>query len=150
MWTSTERTGELAITGILFCIGLFVILASRNMPRGEFAVPGPGFFPRVLGLTLCLVSLVLGIRIFLHKTTQQVKIGHRYIWSTIIAIIVLAFFFERLGFILATALFVGFLLRILAHLRWIPCILWAVGAAISAYLLFDLLLGINLPSVHWL
>jgi hypothetical protein len=149
-WTSTERGGELVIAGILFCIGLFWIIESRYMPRGEFSVPGPGFFPILLGVLMCLVSGALGVQRFLDRTSGQVKIGHPKIWSTIVAIIVLAVFFERLGSIVMIALFVAFLLKILSHLRWYACILWGIAAAISAYLFFDPLLGIQLPRARWL
>lgn len=148
MWTS-ERKGELVISGIMFCIGLFFILLSREMPHGNLNVPGPGFFPTLLGVLLCGSSFAICIRSFLYKTTNRIKIGHPCIWSTLMAIIVLAFFFERLGFILAITLFVAFLLKSIAHFRWIPCILWAVAAAISAYLLFDVVLGIELPRTPW-
>lgn len=148
-WTSTERSGELVISGILFCIGLYWMIESRVMPKGEFLVPGPGFFPVLLGALLCIVSLALGVQTFLNRTTRQVKIGHPYIWSTIIALIVVAVFFERLGFILMIALFVGFLLKILSSLRWMTCILWAIVGAVSAYLFFKLLLGIQIPSPRW-
>ena len=149
-WTSTERSGELVIAGVLFCIGLFGILNSRAMPPGEFSVPGPGFFPILLGVLLCSVSLALGIQTFFNRTSQGVKVGHHHIWSTIIALIIVGVFFELLGFILMITLFVGFLLKILSNLRWIACILWAIAAAISAYLFFYLLLGIQLPSARWL
>ena len=149
-WTSTERSGELVIVGIIFGVGLLMILVSIAMPRGEFSVPGPGFFPTLVGVLLCSISFALGVQKFFNKTSQRVKIGHRSIWSTIIALIVVGVFFERLGFILVIALFLGFLLKILSNLRWIACILWAIAAAISAYLFFDLLLGIQLPSAHWL
>jgi putative tricarboxylic transport membrane protein len=149
MWTPTDRSGDLVIAGILFCIGLVWILESLVMPHGEFSVPGPGFFPTLLGVLLCGVSFLLGARTLFSRTTQPVKIGHLHIWSTIMALMVLAFFFERLGFIITTALFVGFFLKMLSAMRWIPCILLSVAAAISAYLFFDFLLGIPLPSTPW-
>jgi putative tricarboxylic transport membrane protein len=149
-WTSAERSGELVIAGILFCIGLFWIIESLLMPFGEYSVPGPGFFPIWLGVLLCIVSVTLGVQRFLDRDSVQVKIGDPKIWFTIIAVIVLAVFFERLGFILMITLFVAFFMNILSHSRWYACILWGIAAAISAYLFFDLLLGIQLPRGRWI
>jgi hypothetical protein len=150
MWKSTERSGELVIFGIIFCMGLVGILLSRAMPKGEYSVPGPGFFPALLGIGLCGVTLCSIVRLVIRKTTEKgVEIGHRYIWATTVAIIGVSFLFERLGFILIMAIFVGFLLKLLSNLRWIACILWAVGAAIAAYLFFNSLLGVQLPSARW-
>ncbi len=149
-WMPTERVGELVITGVLFCIGLFSVLMSRDMPKGEFSVPGPGFYPTILGFVMCSFSIALGIRVFLYyRTTKRVEIGHPYIWFTTVALIIVAILFERIGFIPMIALFIVFLLRILSHLRWVSCILWAIAGAVTAYLLFDLLLGVQLPSIFW-
>jgi len=144
MWIS-ERKGGLVIAGILFSIGVVWILVSRTMPYGEFTVPGPGFFPCLLGVLLCGVSSALGIHTFLRRTPTQVRVGHLRIGSTVAALLGLAFFFESLGFVLSITLFLSVLLKTLSHLKILPCILWAAAGAIIAYLFFQLLLGIQLP-----
>ncbi len=146
VWGPSEQTGNLIIAGILLCIGLSSILTSQAMPRGEFAVPGPGFFPTLLGLILCGVSLALCISIILQsKITNRVEIAYPNIWSIIVATMVLGVFFERIGFIPMTCLFVGFILKVLSDLGWIACAISGAAAAISAYLFFNVLLDIQLP-----
>jgi len=150
IWKSTQRNGELVIAGIIFCIGLGGALMSRSMPKGEYMVPGPGLFPALLGTLLCVVSLAFIVRLALSKSDKKVvEVGHRYIWATTAAIILVSIFLERLGFILVITFFVGFLLKLLSNLGWIACILWAVAGAIAAYLFFDSLLGVQLPSARW-
>jgi hypothetical protein len=149
MFSPTERSGDLVIAGVLFCIGLIWIIGSLGMPRGEFAVPGPGFFPTMLGTLMCVASFALGLHTLLVKSTQRVRIGHPYIWSTIMAMLMVSIVFERLGFIATMALFVGFFLKLLSGLRWIPCTAFSIAAAVGAYLFFNLLLGIQLPFAHW-
>jgi hypothetical protein len=120
------------------------------MPHGEFSVPGPGFLPTLLGVLLCGVSLALGIRGLLHRTTtERIEIGHPYIWSAIVAICVLAFFLEPIGFIPTIALFVGFFLKTLSERGWVASIVLGTAAAICAYLFFNRLLGIYLPLGFW-
>lgn len=120
------------------------------MPKGEFSVPGPGFFPTLLGILLCLTSLALAVQRYLNKgSTQRVKIGHPYIWSTLLVIAVLSAFYEGLGFVITIGLFVGVLLKILSHLNWKHCLFWAIAAAVASYLFFSFLLGIQLPSARW-
>ncbi len=148
MFRPTERNGELVIAAILFGIGLFWVIGSRDMPQGEFSVPGPGFFPVWTGSLLCAVSAVLAFRVLRAKAVR-IEIGHPFIWSTVLAIIALSIFLEGAGFLLVITLFVGFFLKMLAGLRWHACILWAVAASILAYCFFDLLLGIQLPSPRW-
>ena len=120
------------------------------MPRGEFSVPGPGFLPTLLGIILCGVSLVMGIRCLLHRTaTARIEIGHPYIWSAIVAMFTLAFFLEIIGFIPAIALFVAFFLKTLSERGWLASIALGTVAAICAYLFFNRLLGIYLPLGLW-
>lgn len=145
----SERKGEMVVAWVLFFIGLLWILVARTMPYGEFSVPGPGFLPTLLGALLCGVSLALGISLLLQKTTERVKIGHSYIWAITAALFLVAFFFERIGFILTITLFLSFSLKMLSNLKWIACILWAAAGAIVAFLFFNTLLGIQLPSLYW-
>lgn len=146
MLRTTERIGDVVISGVLFCIGLFSILVSRWMPKIQSAVTGPGTFPNLLGILLCVVSLALGVYTLLHRESiKEVEIGHSGTWTIPVAIIVVGVFFERLGFVPMIAFFVGFFLKIFSNLGWIACVIFAAAAAISAYLFFNLLLGIPLP-----
>jgi len=151
MLRTTERIGDVVISGVLFSIGLFSILFSCWMPRIQSAVTGPGTFPMLLGILLCVVSLALGVYTLLHReNNKEVEIGHSVAWTIPLAIIVVGVFFERLGFMPMIALFVGFFLKIISNLGWIACLLFAAAAAISAYLFFDLLIGVPLPMGAWL
>lgn len=146
----SQRTGELVAAGALFTIGLVWALGSLEMPRGEFSVPGPGFFPMFLSGGLCASALLIALNALRSRVTARVRVGNASIWSTGIALLVVAVLFEPLGFIPAIALFVAFFLRLLSGFRWIPCILTALAAACVVYLFFGVLLGIPLPPVRWL
>ncbi len=146
-----QRTGEIAIAAVLFTIGLVWFIVSLQMPRGEFAVPGPGFFPMFLSLALCVSALVLvGVALLGGTTVLQVRVGNRSIWATALALLLLAVLFEPLGFIPAIALFVGFFLRLLAGFRWLTCLVAGLAAAYAVHLFFGGLLGLPLPPVRWL
>jgi hypothetical protein len=145
-----QRHGELAIAVILFLVGLVWLVGVLDMPKGEFSVPGPGFFPGLLGLALCVTSVALAGKVFATKTTLRVPVGNWHIWSTGIALVVLALLFEPLGFVPSIALFIAFFLRRLAEARWTTCILAATAAAGAAYWFFSHLLGVPLPPVRWL
>ena len=150
MATVREKTGDMVTAGVLFAIGLAAILLSRLMPLGEFSVPGPGFFPTLLGILLCIVSGALAVRLMVKKgETSVVHIGHPHIWATLAALLGVAVFFERLGFIPVIALFVFFCLKTFSPLRWIACLLIAGVAAVGVFLFFNVLLGVQLPATRW-
>jgi putative tricarboxylic transport membrane protein len=150
MATVREKTGDMATAGVLFVIGLAAILLSRLMPLGEFSVPGPGFFPTLLGSLLCIVSGILAVRLIVIKGENSVvRIGHPHIWATLAALLGVAVFFEPLGFIPVIALFIFFCLMTFSALRWIACLLIAVSAAAGVFLFFNVLLGVQLPAMRW-
>jgi hypothetical protein len=151
MMNPTERTGNLIIIAVLFGIGLFCVIASRMMPGGQFGEMGPGFFPGLLGTILAGISLVLGIEAFFKDSAKnRVRLAYRDGWSIVGATVLVAVMFKPLGFMPSIGLFVFFNLRLLSHLGWIKCILVSAAAAAAAYLLFDSLLGIQLPMGDWL
>jgi len=151
MATVREKTGDTVISGILFSIGLVAIFLSRFMPPGEFSVPGPGFFPTLLGTLLCMVSGIQAVRLVARKGGRSVvRIGHPHIWATLAALLGVAAFFETLGFVPVIALFVFFCLKTFSPLHWIACLVVAGAAAAGTFLFFNVLLGVQLPPVRWL
>lgn len=146
----SQRQGELAVAVLLFLIGLVWLAGVLDMPKGEFSVPGPGFFPTLLGVALCITSVALAGKVLATTPPARVPIGNWHIWSTGIALVVLALVFEPLGFVPSIALFVGFFLKRLGGVRWTTCVLAATAAAGAAYWFFSHLLGVPLPPVRWL
>ena len=152
MWGPAERTGDLVIAVILFCIGLFSIVAALWMPSGRFVATGfgSGLFPTILGSLLCVFAFTLFVQRLLHRTTpRKIELGYPAVWAIPLVLAVTGILFERLGFIVAIGFLVGFVLRVLSKLGWILIILSAIGAPIAAYFLFDVVLGIPLPSGKW-
>ncbi len=52
---------------------------------------------------------------------------------------------ERLGFVIGTLIASGLILRILSVKSWRVLVITSLGLSIGTYLLFDRLLGIDLP-----
>jgi putative tricarboxylic transport membrane protein len=147
----TERTGNLVIVAVLFGIGMFSVIGSRFMPRGQFGEMGPGFFPGLLGGALVAISLLLGGQVFFNRSLKnRVDFMHRNSWAIVGATILIAMFFKALGFIPAIGLFILINLKLLSSMGWVRCILVSAAAAIGAYVFFDSLLGIPLPAGDWM
>lgn len=145
-----QHTGEVVVGTLLLVVGLIWIAEALQMPRGEFAVPGPGFFPLLLGTGIIIAAILNVILAAIQQNGTYVQFGNFSIWSTIIALIVLAAVFEPLGFIPSIALFIGFYLRLLIGFRWWLSGLLGLGAASVVYLIFSNVLGIHLPPIRWL
>lgn len=145
----TKRTGNLWVAFLLFGLGIFAILESLKMPPGLYNTPGPGFYPRLLGVILCGVSLTL---VFLSlprwKNDDRVLLGNWNIWAVLLALFIVAELLERIGFILAFTLFLFFLFKKLSERNWIWCLVFSFSGSMGAYLFFSVLLGLRLPPLY--
>ena len=134
---------------------LFVALAvgaffeSMKLPFGTVSAPAPGFFPAVLAVLLALASLLAFVEA-LKNGDEGAGHGERVSWkkivSTVAALFVFAFVFEQLGYLVATFLFIIFLLRAVEQKGWGLAVAVAFSASFVTYVVFGLLLGTPLPA----
>jgi putative tricarboxylic transport membrane protein len=141
------------ITGILVLIfSLAVMEGSRRMPPSATFGPGAGFLPFWLGVLMAVLSILLIIRASRQAggtpgrsplPNRRAAIAIAATAGGLAAFIVLV---EPLGFLLATALLTAFLLRVVERERWLTTALVAAGNAVGLYIIFQILLGVNLPK----
>ena len=118
------------------------------VPFGSFRMPGAGFFPLLLGLSLALLSLG-----FLGTSLLSPGAGATAIWpervevlyllaSTVIAVAI----FEPVGFLLTMGLFLLVSAKMLGQMRWMTSVVLAVIGSVTAHWVFGRLLQISLPT----
>lgn len=128
-----------------------VAWASVGYGLGTLAAPGSGFITFLAGSGICFFSFIGLLDATLRK---QKGIG----WQPIVkdlrwekALLVLgaltgyALLLSRLGFMICTALFVGFMLRVVKPQGWPVVITGGVLAALGTYAIFELWLKAQLP-----
>ena len=132
--------------------GIFVVGALQQglMRRG---VPGPGFLPFFSGLALIFVSLF----VFIPALSQRGKVreqqisflerdSFRKILLALIALFAFGIAMEYVGYLLTTFLFMFFVARIMEPKGWRTIALLAFLTAVLSYLLFVVLLEVQLPK----
>ncbi len=142
------------ITGVvLLVLSGFVIREAWLMPPSATFGPGSGFLPFWLGLILAVLAVILLATAWRRKATEKdgvslfpgtkalIAIGS--VLGGLAAYITLI---EVLGFLLDTFLYVAFLLGVVERERWQTTLLVAVATTGGLYLIFQVLLGIALPS----
>jgi putative tricarboxylic transport membrane protein len=133
-----------------FAIGALIV--SVKLPLGTLNAPAAGFFPAVLAALLAMTSL-LGFLNALrsgHESADQAEpLRWKKIVFTVSSLLVFAFVFESFGYLVATFLFITFLLRIVEQRTWGLAVGVAFAASFFSYLIFGLLLGTPLPA-GWL
>jgi putative tricarboxylic transport membrane protein len=138
------------VTSILFLTFAFgAFIESMKLPFGSVSAPAAGFFPAVLAALLALTSLfafVEALRGSHEGAVQEEPLTWKKIVLTLGSLLVFGFVFERLGYLLATFLFIIFLLRAVERQSWGLAISVALSASLVSYVVFGLLLGTPLPA----
>lgn len=136
---------------IWFASGGVIAWGSVGYGLGSLASPGSGFITFLAGLGICFFSFI-GL---MEATLRQRKGGR---WKPVMkgldwgkaflvmgALTAYALLLSGLGFIICTALFVGFMLRVVKPQGWPVVIAGGVLAALGTYGIFELWLKAQLP-----
>ena len=137
----------------LFCaaglaaIALFFIIQASMLAWGSIKLPGPGFFPLLLGIALLVCSVWIGAQLWRGKPIgENHELGHRDVVVAMVALLLIAPAFETLGAYLTLGLFAFVLLVFVARLNvFVALASSAVGMA-AVYYFFQILLGLQLPK----
>ena len=145
---------DVRLGGLLLIFGVIVGAVSFTKYRlmAEYG-PGPGFLPFVLCILLVIMSLILIFQALKNtKTSEPEKeelILHRPIrvCSCLGVLLLAAYFFESLGFVIVICFTVAFFARMVKlDYPLYKCFLVGLTTAISIYLVFSYMLNINLPK----
>ena len=141
------------VIGGLFwlCAGLVLSLWATRYSIGSLTLPGPGSLPLVLGLILILLSIIviargiLSSRVTGGDSPSFLLTGWKKGVYTVVILLLGAFFFERLGYLLTFFLLIVFLMRGAGAQSWKRTVLVAICSALGVYLVFVRLLEQPLP-----
>ena len=131
---------------------LAVMEGSRRLPPSATFGPGAGFLPFWLGALLAVLSVLLIVtasrqavagpsRPLIPNRRALIAVG-----ATTVALAAYILLYERLGFLLATGLLTAFLLGVVERERWFTAVPLAALNAVGLYVVFQVLLGVNLPK----
>jgi len=125
---------------------------SWRMPPSATFGPGAGFLPFWLGALMALLSILLLVNAFrssVKPPTKPVFPSGRTLLSlgaVIAGLTVYILTLEILGFLVGTALLTGYLLGFVEREKWYTTVLVAVLNSAGLYVVFQVLLGVNLPA----
>ena len=138
---------------VIFLFGAVTTLLSLGMPIGTFRKSGTGLFPLCLGILLIVLSGLFLLQLFLkdHAAGKRELIVRtpgslKQLMLFFGAMVLVTFFFNRLGYPLSSFLLMVALLRILGVKRWRLNLPLSFIAATVCYFLFVQWLKIPLPK----
>ena len=142
----SARRGGIGVAALLAVTGLVFTWQAALVDFGDFALPGPGFFPLLLGILVVVLAVAIGVGDWLQAPSREtVAVGHRDVLIVLAAMLAVPPLFEPLGAYVTLGLFGAALLVLIARCS---LLLAGVSAAIgmaACWYFFQVLLGLRLP-----
>jgi hypothetical protein len=130
----------------LFLLGLGAIIGAIRLKVGSPTEPQPGFFPFLGGLSLVVFSTVIFIKGWVGQGQEKVAFGEIGRPALLLVVMIaLVAVLDRVGYVIGTFIASVLILRILNAKSWRTLLLTSLCLSIGTYVLFDKLLGIDLP-----
>jgi len=130
----------------LFLLGVGAIIGAIRLKVGSPTEPQPGFFPFLGGISLIVLSSIIFLKGRTGQSQKKVVFGDVGRPALLLVVmIVLVGVLDRLGYVIGTFIASGLILRILYVKSWRVLFLTSLCLSIGTYILFDKLLGIELP-----
>jgi len=147
-------TDKVILVCTLVLAGLY-FYATEQLPSLEIGDPlGPKAFPRLLGIGLVLTAVVLLFEIIRGRKTAPAsdmpkgEMGNRQTYMVVAGVCVWTFLyflvFERLGYVIASTIYLIALMAYFHKGKWLQNVLTAVLFSVGSYLMFVKALGVNL------
>lgn len=142
---SPRPCGLCAAAGLML-VALFFIIQALQLSLGSLRLPGPGFFPLILGVALLVLSGWAGLAVWGDTADQEpVELGHRDVIITLLLTLAVPILFESLGAYLTLGGFSFLMLVLIARTRIVTAAAATVLAMIFTWLFFQKMLGVSLP-----
>jgi len=145
----SDRRGGIFVACMLGAAGAFFAWQALRLDLGGIASPGPGFLPLLLGATLGLCAILIGIDRWRSSEGEPVELGHRDVLITVAALLMIPFIFEPLGAYISLGLF-GITMLVLVGRVAVLLAITATSLGLAAcWYFFQVLLGVQLPTGPW-
>jgi hypothetical protein len=148
------RKTDLAFSGFVLLVAIGYEAMALWMPQGSLKFPGPGYYPKLVGIFLlatsfgCLIQALL-VRRSARAAKPVVDGATRPMVGKTVALFGLllgyGFLLTPLGFPIAICLFLLAAIRVFGYRRWTIIILLALGLTVVSYVTFITWLKVPLP-----
>jgi hypothetical protein len=148
------RSTDLAFSGFVLLVAIGYEAMALWMPQGSLKFPGPGYYPKLVGVFLIATALggliqAMVARRSVGPVAPVAKVSsHPMIGRTVALLGLLlgyVFLLKPLGFPIAIFLFLLAAIRVFGYRRWSIIILLALGLTVVSYGTFITWLKVPLP-----
>jgi putative tricarboxylic transport membrane protein len=141
-----KNTGDV-IGGLVLCaLSIAAGIGSVSLRIGSPTEPQSGFFPFAGSMLLFVFSVVIILQGLLGPQKEREAAGKAGRPTALVLVMtVLVAALNPLGYVVSTFIASGFILRIMGVKSWRVLIITGLCLSVGTYLLFDKLLGVDLP-----
>jgi len=133
-------------------VGIIFVVGSLRAGLFRKGIPGPGFLPFVIAMSLIVLSFMIFFPALSRKKEDAVKIENfspekesfKKVLLGLMALFAYGFALEYTGYLITTFVFMIFTSRIMERGKWTGPLIMAVLTAVLSYLLF-VSLEVQLP-----
>jgi hypothetical protein len=139
--------GERVMGAATALLGVVAVVGALRLPEALVDEgPGTRFLPILLGLVITILGAAVALRPGADARATDAEPGRwRRLLVTVLGIVLYVVTFERLGFLVVSALFLAALLVAYGERRWPVVGAVAAGATVLTYLVFAVWLKVPLP-----
>lgn len=136
----------LSILFMLIAVFVFAHTYSFEYPRGAGAMVDIALFPRFLAILLFVLGLLLLLKKPSAKEEKATITKEKTLILLYVGLILYTAFLSKLGFLLASFLWILFVILIVGERKWWIILLTAFFGPVLGYYIFQVRLGIPLPE----
>jgi len=131
--TTRSRT-DLVVGALFLALGLYLVVSATALPAGSGGLPGSGFFPRIIGIVMALLSAALLVNTLRGSSTIAFDLSHGRVIGGVVGLTFVYLLLWGTGlFALRTFVFLVLFLRFLEQSwRASLTVAGALTAAIAA------------------
>ena len=143
----TDKIGSL----LLLALSVVIFIVTADFPAGP-GETGPDFYPRVIAVLIAFFALVqLGYSVtrgeqLSHEISLEVTIR---VVGALVLVVAYVVLLPRLGFIVATILFLAVAMRYSGVTTYGRMVVVSVGLTVLLYYTFAVFLRVPLPDAEW-
>jgi len=148
---ASVRAVEIGVAALIFLFGALVVFDSARVGArwGEDG-PQPGYFPFYVGLLICVAGVtifMLALRNFSLAAKSFVsREALKKILTVLVPTVVYVALISRLGFYVASTLYIAYFMWRLGNYPWLKIVPVAVGVSVAFFLIFEIWFQVPLPK----
>jgi hypothetical protein len=139
------KKGNLIVAGVFTALSLLVISMAFQLPQGKNGVPGPGYWPILIGIVMLVAAITVGIQAIVKSDDTPLFLGssdHIRVYISMICLVAYLTGMYYIGFCVSTFVMLYGFITWFSKYRWYFRVLTAFLITTIVYTVFQYVLHV--------